>query len=313
MKIYSHIKEVPTFPFAVVAMGYFDGLHVGHRALLQQAYNYAQKHKGQLIVLCFTKSPQGILYGSDSDHKTLLTKDEKEQVFSNLGIDILVYQDFTIGFANTDKQTFVEQYLIKQLSAKAIFVGYAQHFGYAKEGNYLWLNKMAKQWDIEVIGVAMENYQEQEVNSNRIHHHIHKGELQLANQLIGSPYCLCGKVVSGNKIGRQLGFPTANIELSEEYNPKLLPTGVYVASIEIDGNSYQAMLNIGYRPSIKLAKHELRVETHIFKFNKTIYGKPIKIFLLKRLRNEKHFEHIDELITQLQKDREDSLFYFNKS
>ncbi len=299
--------------FPVVAIGTFDGMHRGHTQLLKKARAYANAHEGQVVVLSFEPLPQEVLYPTDTNgtgNSRLLTNTEKEELLKAQGVDVLIYQAFDLPFSRIKKEDFVESYLVNKLGVKTYVLGFNHRFGYGMEGDFLWLNKIGTTHDFKVLEVPIEDFRKQTVSSAQIKKYIRKGQIHLANKFLGYNYNISGKVVKGNQIGRQLGFPTANIELSEDYEHKLLPAGVYVAKAELNEQSYEAMLNIGYRPSIRLDKHELRAEVHLFHFNKDIYGEHLKVYFLEKLRDEERFTDIQLLIEQLKQDRHKSLLYF---
>lgn len=311
--MYQHIDTMPRLPFAVVAVGAFDGVHRGHVQLLRQARAYADTHGGQLVVLSFEPLPAELLYPSaeSGGYKHLLSKAEKEDHLAALGVDSLLYYPFDEAFSQLSKEAFVKNILVEKLDIKAYVLGYNHRFAYARDGEFLALNKLGRAYGFKVLEVPLEDFRKQTVSSALIKKYVSQGQMRLANKFLGYRYSIAGVVVKGNQIGRQLGFPTANIDVKERYKNKLLPSGVYVAEVMIGQESHQGMLNIGYRPSIRLDEHELRAEVHIFNFDKEIYGQHITIYILEKLRDEERFVDIKNLVSQLKTDKAKSRQYFD--
>lgn len=298
LKIFTNINEnIPKD--CLVTIGIFDGVHLGHRFLLQKLVETANDSGKPHLVITLWPHP-GIFFGRDL--KLLNTLDEKINLFSKIGIENLLILNFTneisgmstVEFSNLFKQKF---------NISAILKGYNNSFG---SKSFQKNNQIA---EVETITLQEFKHPEfEKISSTRIRNCLNSGDILSANKMLGYEYCLSGEVISGYKIGRKLGFPTANIGNIAEY--KLLPkVGVYAVKVKISGEEYIAMLNIGYRPSF--GDNKLSIEFHIPGFNRNIYGEKVEIIFHAWLRDEIKYQDINELIKQLERDKNDTLRYFN--
>lgn len=273
----------------VVILGNFDGVHIGHQNLIKEAIKYAKFHGYESLVYTFSTLP--------SNKKYIMTVDEKIQAINSLGVDRVYIDDF-FNVKNYTPEEFVNEILIGKLNAKKVFCGYNYTFGNSKSGNVNLLTKLIDTTiidEIKVDGIR--------TSSSVIREYISDGKLELANKLLGKPFILSGTVIHGKKIGRTIGFPTANIR------PNALkitvPLGVYGTKVKIEGDEkkYTAIMNIGKNPTVS-KENNIIAEANILDFNKEIYGKKITIYLYKMIRPEKKFENLDELKEQISNDKE---------
>ena len=307
MKIFEDISEFQSKGFSVVTVGTFDGLHIGHQEIIRMMKKYAGEKNGETIVVTFHPHPRIVLDPSH-DVKFILTRERKFELLSNLGIDNLIVIPFTKEFSRTSSENFIKEYLIGKLGTDMLIVGYDHHFGRNREGNYEQLRSLGKDLKFEVAEIPAQYVDDIPVSSTKIRNALTEGTVRLANRMLGFEYSITGKVISGNKIGRTIGFPTANIEIEDKY--KLIAAGgVYACKVECGGKIYMGMGNIGTRPTI--GKHDFTTEVHLFDFNEDIYGKEITIYFIDRVRDEVKLSSLDELKIQLLRDKQTVLLKLN--
>jgi len=307
MKIWREISNF-TVKNTVITIGSFDGVHLGHKHILSQLKTIAKQTNSKSVVFTFYPHPQAVLNPNKKFIK-LTTIDEKIELIKESGIDHLVIFPFTKDFSQITYKEFIKSILLKKLNLKTLLIGYDNKIGNNGEGTFTQLTYLSKELDFNIIEQNKLITNGITPNSTRIRELILKDKLQDAYKLLGYSYFIKGKVIKGNQIGKKLEFPTANIQLPED---KLIPSnGVYAVNISYKNNLYKGMMNIGTRPTIKDASNKIIIEVHIFDFNKDIYDKYIKVSLLKKIRNEHHFQSLNELKTQLKKDRDTILSIFS--
>ncbi len=301
MKIYRNIKNFKA-KNPVVTIGTFDGVHLGHIKIFNKLKEKAKKIEGESVVVTFWPHPRFVLGKSTDNIKMINTLDEKIKLIGEQEVDHLVIIRFTKSFAKLSSCDFIEQYLHKKLNIKSLIVGYDHHFGKDRDGNFDVLKSCALQYGFSIDKVEPYLVNNEIISSTLIRKAITAGDLEKANQYLAKKYFFSGKVVNGKKIGRDIGFPTANIRLSENY--KLVPAcGVYAVETEIKGKSYYGMLNLGYRPTINDDKTNLSIEVHIINFKGNIYNQNIRVYFHKKIRNEIKFHSLERLKQQLIKDK----------
>jgi len=304
LEIIKDIKNFPQLSYPIISVGRFDGVHKGHLKILNKMKEIAQETLGQTVIVTFDPGPEEVLFERSKDEiKLLNTLEEKAILLEAQGIDYLVIIPFSLAFSRTTSFDFVKSILVDQLHVKEFVMGYANQYGYGRDGDFLLMNKLAKTYHFIVNEVAMEDFRKLGVSSVRIRKYLTEGNIPAANKFLGYKYQMSGIVVKGNQIGRTIGFPTANIDVKERYRHKLMPAGVYVVQVRIGKDSYFGMANIGYRPTIRLQKHELTAEVNILRFDKDIYGKEITICFLEKIREEEKFNGLEQLKEQLRKDK----------
>jgi len=296
MKIYS-LSDLP-LPFStVIAIGAFDGLHIGHLRLLEETKKIGEELLATPAMLTFSPLPREVLRPQVPFYYLTLL-DEKIEILSALSFPCLVVLPFTSSLAELTPDIFVEQYLVDYLKVKAIVVGYNFRFGRGRSGDAEFLLKMGKKYDFMVRVVEPVEIDGIKISSSLIRELLLKGDIERANRLLGRPYSLKGRVIIGKGKGRMLGFPTANIEIP---NQKLIPKeGVYAAWVNIENKRFMGALNIGKNPTFEDKK--LSIEVHILDFSKDLYNKTIKVELIKYIRGEQKFPSVEKLVEQIKKD-----------
>ncbi len=287
----------------VVTIGTFDGLHLGHQKVLAQTINIANKKEGTPVVFTFWPHPRHVL--GHENFNLINTFEEKRILFKRLGVEYVYFQNFTKEFSNLTSHEYVKNILVDKIGLKSLVVGYDHQFGKNRDGKFDTLGDLAKLYDFDLYKVDAFDISNITVSSTKIRLALENGDVEKANTLLGYDYFMSGTVVDGFKIGKTIGFPTANLKLDNHL--KLVPKeGVYAVYIEIENMFYKGMLNIGYRPTIENQPHEKSIEVNIFDFSKDIYNQSIKIYFAERLRDELKFKNINELILNLQKDERES-------
>lgn len=278
----------------------FDGVHLGHKQIFEKLINAAKDIVGESVAISFDTHPRMVLQHDAYKLKFINSYQEKIKLIEDMGVDHLVFLPFTREFSQQTTADFVKNILVDILKIKALIIGYDNRFGNKENNNFNGLFKLSQEYNFEIIQSDVKSIDNITVSSTKIREALDKGEIKFANQLLGYRYQLSGKVVMGNQIGQQIGFPTANIDLENDF--KLIPSiGVYAILVEFKGKIYKGMLNIGIRPTLNINK--LSIEAHIFNFNEDIYGQYIKVYLLDKIRDEQRFNGLDELVIQLQKDK----------
>lgn len=269
----------------------------------------SKKENTKSVLLTFFPHPRMVLQQNVSI-ELLNTIDEKSMLLEQMGLDYLIIHPFSKEFSRLTALDFVRDVLVNQLNTSKLIIGYDHHFGKNREGNIDQLREYSHLFDFKVEEIPAQDIDEVSVSSTKIRNALHDGFLKTANKYLGYNYMIHGTVVNGKKLGGQIGFPTANISVKEDY--KLIPkTGVYVIQTNIDDTLYYGMMNIGYRPTLD-GKHQT-IEAHLFEFEGDLYGKFLKIEFLYFIREEQKFDTIDLLIDQLQKDRENALLFLENN
>ncbi len=304
MQIIQHTTEFKIEEKTAVALGKFDGIHRGHKQLLEKILE--MKSKG-LKTAIFTFSPSPASFFQNCIVKELSTKQEKEAMFEELGIDILIEFPLNKETAAMEPEQFVSEILMKQMNVAFVAAGSDLSFGNKGRGDAKLLAQFAKDNNFTVEIIDKVCHEGREISSSFVREEVEKGNMELVTKLIGAPYFVSGTVLHGNRIGRTLGFPTVNLIPDEE---KLLPPcGVYYSTIQVEGKIYNGVTNIGYKPTVSETE-SLGVETYIYDFSDDVYGKEIKVSLEYFKRPEQKFGSFDELKRQIQQDKEDGFVYF---
>lgn len=299
MRVYRDLASVGQIKNPVLTIGTFDGVHLGHRTILKKVNKIAEEIDGESVLLTFYPHPRKVLFGDDS-LKLINTVEEKAELLEEEGIKHFIVHPFTREFSRLNAFEYVRDIIVSGIGAKVVVVGYDHHFGRNREGGMEQLKEYAKLFEFEVHEISAEQIDNVKVSSTKIRSAIEEGKIEQANMFLTRPFSLSGIVIKGDELGRTMGFPTANIQLSKE---KILPKdGVYAVDAIVKGNKLRGMMNIGVRPTITISD-EQRVEVNIFDFNEDIYGEHIKVEVLKKIRNEKQFASLDELKTQIQNDK----------
>jgi riboflavin kinase/FMN adenylyltransferase len=293
----------------VVTIGSFDGVHLGHRKVMDQLFLLAKENKGESVIFTFSPHPSKIL----SPHKEfvlLTTIDEKIELFRQAGIDHLVLYPFTKEVAGLTYQEFVKQILVEKIRINTLLVGYDHTIGKNREGNFEQLKQLSHKLGFKVVQQNEVTIEDGKLSSTSIRQLLSQGRLMEASKLLGYPYILSGTVVHGHRLGNKLGFPTANLCPPEN---KFIPgNGVYAVLVTFEETTYKGMMNIGIRPTLEDNTHIPVIESHLFDFTGNLYGKFIKISIIRKLRDEFQFESVDALRIQLKKDKELALEILEK-
>ncbi len=309
MEIIHSISNFSSKEATYVTIGTFDGIHIGHQKILSDLITSAKQDKRKSVLLTFFPHPRMVLQQNVSI-ELLNTIDEKAQLLEQMGLDYLIIHPFSKEFSRLTALDFVRDVLVNQLNTSKLIIGYDHHFGKNREGNIDQLREYSHLYDFEVEEIPAQDIDDVSVSSTKIRKALHEGLLKTANKYLGYKFMVNGTVVNGKKLGGQIGFPTANIDVKEDY--KLIPkTGVYVIQSSINGKNYYGMMNIGYRPTVD-GKHQT-IEAHFFNFDGDLYGKSLKIEFLYFLREEQKFDSVEELILQLKKDRADAHNYIQNN
>jgi riboflavin kinase/FMN adenylyltransferase len=299
MRVYHSLEEVPEIQGLVLTQGTFDGVHLGHQTVLQKVVETAKKSAGESMLLTFYPHPRLVLYPDDNNLRMLNTIGEKTALVEQTGIDHLLILPFTGEIANLSPLAFVRDILVQKLRVQIMIIGYDHRFGKNREGSFEDLMAFGEMFNFKLAEIPASEIDHIAISSTRIRTALLEGDLDLANGLLGRNYSLSGTVVHGRKLGREMGFPTANIQLHDSF--KLIPAiGVYAAKVLLDGEEWLGAANIGWNPTIE--NKGFSVEVYIFDFEKDIYNKEITLELVRFLRKEEKFDSIEELQKQIEKD-----------
>lgn len=299
MDIFNQISEYPGASRPVLTVGMFDGVHTGHRRILDKMIQTARQQGCPSLVTTFHPHPKLVL-NKVAEVKLLHTEEERIAHFARAGIDQLLIIPFTPEFASLSAADFIRKILVENLGVRTIITGHDHAFGKDAGGNYALLGRLGRHYNFGVEQVPAYMIDGMPVSSSLIRQQLEAGMIRSANTLLGYAYPITGNVVRGNQIGKLIGFPTANIHVEDSH--KLIPArGVYASLITWEGKTYKGMSNIGIRPTINA--HELTVEVNIFGFDTDIYFENITLMLIDRIRDEKKFGNLDLLKNQLYNDR----------
>ena len=280
-----------------IALGSFDGFHKGHLELVHKVKEEAVKHNGKSIIFTFKNHPKEFIFKEDV-LDLLMTNDEKINVLENEGIDILAFQDFNEEMMKMEPEEFIKK-ICHGFKIKGIVVGFNFKFGYKNTGDIEDLKKYQEKYNYELHVIEPYIYGEEPVSSTRIRKSLNQGDVLKAFKMLSRPYSLKGEIVHGRKIGRTIGFPTANIKV--EGNKMIPKIGVYYTNIQIDGIIFKGITSIGHNPTVNWK--ELTIETYILNFCQNIYGKKVQLFFIEKIRDEIKFNGLDQLVEQLNKDK----------
>ncbi len=329
MKIYNHINEFTKINNAVVTIGTFDGVHVGHQKIINRLQEVALQTGGESVILTFFPHPRMILHPEDVNMKLINTIDEKAELLKKLGIDHLIITPFTRDFSNLSPQEYIKDILVDKIGTKRIVIGYDHHFGKDREGGLQHLQQYSSKYGFEVEEIPAQDIHDVAVSSTKIRHALLSANVKTAADFLGYPFHLTGKVIKGDQIGKQLGFPTANLFIEETY--KLIPSdGIYAVTIQIKVEKLKAedaqpishnlnpttlntqhstssqpatlkgMAYIGHRPTVNGMTRN--IEVNIFNFDEQIYEETIRINFLHFIRADEKFDSLEKLKSQLIED-----------
>lgn len=283
--------------YSYVALGSFDGLHSGHLSFVNKIIELANENKGKSIVYTFKNHPRTLIKGA-TPPKLLMDNESKEEILEALGVDLIYFEEFNEEYMKLTPEGFIK-YLCEKFKVKGIVVGFNYRFGYKNVGNIEMLKELSTKYGYEFYVMEPCNYEDEVISSTRIRNELLSGNVDKAMKMLNRPYCIKGKVVHGKKLGRAIGFPTANLDYSKE---ALIPKkGVYYTNVQWQGKIYKGITSVGNNPTVNGDK--LTIETYILDFNNDLYGHNIKVYFIKKIRDEKKFNSIDDLVIQLKKDK----------
>lgn len=308
LKLFHSINDFQSTKKTILTLGTFDGVHIGHKKILERITQNTENGKYESLVLTFFPHPRMVLQ-EKSEIKLLNTITEKSKLLEATGIENLVIHPFNESFSRLTAEEFVHSILVDQFHIQKIIIGHDHRFGRNRTANIDDLIAFGHEYGFEVEQISAQEIQDVSVSSTKIRKALNEGNMSLANDYLGYNYFLSGEVVQGKQLGRTIGFPTANIEINDEY--KLIPkAGVYVVKVLIDQKEVSGMMNIGFNPTVNGQKQT--IEVNLFDFDADIYGKKIQVSLLQYLRDEQKFGSVDLLKEQLHLDRKNALAFLNK-
>jgi riboflavin kinase/FMN adenylyltransferase len=309
MKIYHSLDDFTKLPNAIVTSGTFDGVHIGHQKIIARLKEVAEKTNGETVVLTFWPHPWLVLYPEETTLKLLNTFEEKAELLKEQGIDHLIRIPFTKEFSNLSSEEFIVSILVNIIGTKKLVIGYDHRFGHNREGTFEELKVNAPRYGFEVEEIPRQDIDQVAVSSTKIRKALELGDIVTANHFLGRPFSLTGRVIKGDKLGRLIGFPTANIELDSTH--KIIPCdGIYATTIAYENTTYGGMLYIGNRPTVGGGRHS--IEVNIFDFDKEIYGDTVTLHIHQLIRNDSEFIDLEALKIELTNDKRKSLEILKK-
>jgi riboflavin kinase/FMN adenylyltransferase len=304
MKVYTNIEDFKNVKNPVVTTGMFDGVHIGHQKIINRIREIAKEKNGETVLLTFYPHPRMVLFPDDNDLELINTQQEKIQLLEKYGIDHLIIYPFTKDFSRLSSIEFVRNILVNKINTRWLVIGYNHHFGRNREGSFEHLKEYGPTYGFDVEEIPAQDIDSIEVSSTKIRNALKCGDVKLAASYLGHYYSLNGSVQQGLQLGRQLGYPTANIAIDDKH--KLIPSdGIYTVKIKHNGEVYGGMLSVGNNPTVENKGRS--IEVNIFNFNKSIYNEEIAVYFIDRLRDEVKFNNLEELKVQLKQDEENSL------
>ncbi|HLY68791.1 MAG TPA: bifunctional riboflavin kinase/FAD synthetase [Puia sp.] len=317
MNVHRDLERLPNFKNAVITIGTFDGVHTGHQKIIQQLHNEAKKINGETIIITFHPHPRRII--GSKEIKLINTLDERIELLSEKKVDHLVIIPFTEVFSRQSAEEYIHDFLVKKFHPHTIIIGYDHRYGKNRKGDYHLLAKLSQEENYILKEIPPHISNEISVSSTRIRDAVIIGDIETATELLGYHFFFEGRVIEGNRLGRTIGYPTANLKIKDE--EKLLPgDGVYAVEVTVGFGDWpwaksdpvrsnslllKGMMNIGYRPTID--GKQKTIEVNIFDFDEDIYGKKLRVYVKKYLRGEQKFNGLDELKEQLAKDKVNAL------
>jgi len=299
MKVFENILEYKPSRESIVTIGTFDGVHIGHRKIITDMVAKGKKENLLTILLTFFPHPRMVLQ-KDSNIKMIDTINEKKNIFKKLGVEVLIIQPFTKDFSRMSAIKFTRDILVNGLKVSKLMIGYDHRFGRNREATVQTLKGFGLDYNFKVDEIPAQDIESISVSSTKVRNAIRSGDFKLVNKFLDRPFNLSGKIIKGDELGRKIGYPTANLKISEKY--KLKPqNGVYLIRTKLEKQTYFGMMNIGIRPTISAKNNQ--IETHLFNFNGNLYDHEMTLEILEKIRVEKKFESIEKLKIQLDIDK----------
>ncbi|MFZ5551726.1 MAG: bifunctional riboflavin kinase/FAD synthetase [Bacteroidota bacterium] len=303
LKVCTHLDSWKNVKNPVITTGTFDGVHLGHKKIISRLKEIAEKNDGETVLFTFSPHPRTVLFPDDTNIKMLNTQSEKIALLEEAGIDHLVIFPFTKEFSRLSAVEYVRDILVNKLHISKLVIGYDHHFGRNREGSIANLKELAPLYGFEVEEIPAQEVDDIKVSSTKIRTALQQGDVYAANTYLGYRYHLSGLVVSGQKVGREIGFPTANIQVMDAQ--KLIPAdGVYAVKVKTKSGFFDGMLNIGLRPTVSEPEGKRTIEVNIFDFSNELYNEILHIEFINKIRNEVKFDNVEQLRKQLEKDKE---------
>ncbi len=300
MKVFYSIDEFQKVSGAVVTTGTFDGVHVGHRKIIDRLNEIAGKINGESVLLTFHPHPRMVLFPDDHGLELISTMEEKVQLLEQAGVDNLIIHPFTKEFSRKTSLEFIREILVEKIATSVLVIGYDHHFGRNREGTFEHLKESGPLYGFEVEEIPVQDVDDVAVSSTKVRKALQEGDVAIAAKFLSHPFQLKGTVIHGDKLGRKIGFPTANIEVDDE--TKIIPAnGVYGCYVLIGEEKFKGMLNIGTRPTV--SGEGKRVEVHVFELDRDLYGHSLTLVLKDRIRDEKKFDNVGHLKERLAIDK----------
>jgi riboflavin kinase/FMN adenylyltransferase len=310
MQIFNDLSNLPKAANTILTLGIFDGVHLGHKKIFEKLKKKAVLSNCRNLIITFSPHPRNVINGNGTI-KLLTTIDEKIRLFEESGIENLLIINFTKEFSQQSSETFFKDYIIEKIGIKEIVVGYDHHFGKGRSGDVNTLRKMGIEFGFDVTTVEPFKINDEAVNSTKIRKALSVGNIKTANSFLGRKYSFNGTVIVGDKRGRELGFPTANISIDDE--EKLLPAlGIYAVEFMFDNEIHKGLLSIGIRPTF-YSSGNIIPEVYLYDFNRDIYNKKISVKIIDWIRAEEKFPSAEALVEQMQKDKIKGLEIFKKA
>lgn len=306
MQVHNDIEQLPVFKKAVITIGTFDGVHLGHRQVIDKMKTEAASINGETVLITFHPHPRKVISSTILGIRLINTLDEKIELLKKLGIDHLVIVPFTDAFANQPAEEYIRNFLVDKFHPHTIIIGYDHRFGRDRLGDYRLLEKKAAEHNYELKEIPKHILENISISSTHIREAILHSDIATADKLLGYEFFFSGVVIHGDKLGRKLGYPTANLKIMDE--EKITPgNGIYAVYAQPEGSTerLKAMMSIGFRPTVDGKKRV--IEVNIFDFDIEIYDQTLKVFVKKYLREEIKFDSLDELVKQIGQDKIDSL------
>lgn len=334
MKVHYDIESLPLFHNSVITIGTFDGVHMGHRQIINKLKEEAEAIQGETVIITFHPHPRKVISSTILGIRLINTLDEKIELLEQLEIDHLVVVPFTDAFANQEAEDYVQHFLVSKFHPHTIIIGYDHRFGKERKGDYLLLEKLAPVFNYQLKEIPKHVLDEISISSTRIREALLNGKIEVADKLLGYEFFFSGTVVHGDKLGRKLGYPTANLKMTDD--EKIIPhNGIYAVYAEVRGQKQEVgsevsgkkesfifseasgsqltthdsrlkgMMSIGFRPTVDGKKRV--IEVNIFDFNTEIYDQVLRVYVKKYLREEIKFDSLDELVKQIDQDKVESL------
>jgi riboflavin kinase/FMN adenylyltransferase len=310
VNIYNDFSSISSIKNPVLTIGTFDGVHIGHKKIIDQLNEEAAKIGGESVLFTFFPHPRMVIFPESHGLKLIQTQEEKLEKLKEMGLQNVIVFPFTFEFSRLSALEFVRDMLVNQLHVKKLVIGYDHQFGKNREGSIHFLRDVAETYEFEVIEIPAQDIAAVHVSSTKIREALLTGDIEKANDYLGAPFELIGNVIKGKQLGRTIGFPTANLKLANEL--KIIPqNGVYAVKVFYQEQCFEGMMNIGIRPTIE-SENDTTIEVHIFDFDQTIYGESLRVELYKKTRDEQKFNGIDALKNQLKSDEISIRNFFNR-